>query len=70
MNEEIMEQLKENFPALKKFSHLFELTVTEEKDLLLYSEETSSFRGDILTQQDCLELSQLFALLATAFEEE
>ena len=63
------EQLKENFPVLKKFKDIFELTMTEENDLLMYSEETSTFRGDVLTQQDCLEISQLFALLATAFEE-
>jgi len=67
MNEEIMEQLKENFPVLKRFDESIELSLDEKKTGLIL-ETKDNF--NTLSQQDCLELSQLFALLATAFEEE
>jgi len=66
MNEEIMEQLKENFPVLKRFDESIELSLDEKKTGLIL-ETKDNF--NTLSQQDCLELSQLFALLATAFEE-
>lgn len=68
MNEEIMNQLMENFPVLKKFDRddLY-LDINDKNQLQLVIDHCSMYE---LTQQDCLELSQLFALLATAFEEE
>jgi len=67
MNEEIMKQLVENFPVLKRLDESIEFYLDEKKNgLILETKENYN----TLTQQDCLELSQLFALLATAFEEE
>lgn len=64
----IKEVLKENFPILKKTEENNVFWVNQDDELGLY---IGNHAGEdiALTQQDCLELSQLFALLATAFEE-
>ena len=64
MNEELMNQLKENFPILEKAKDCIRININIEGKLCLNSNYSME-----LTQQDCLELSQLFALLATGFEE-
>ena len=69
-NQEVIEQLKENFPILKKIEKDIQLSIlshTEGRpnELMLEIEYTNY----PIDQNDCLQLSQLFALLATAFEE-
>jgi len=75
MNDEIFEKLKEQFPVLEKIGKYFKITtVSEENNEVLALTKFGMTYGEdefftTLTQQDCLELSQLFALLATAYEE-
>jgi len=64
MDEEIMERLQKNFPVLKKLEKSMSVVINDKGKLCLKAKYLMK-----LTQQDCLELSQLFALLATAFEE-
>ena len=65
MNEkEFMSQLEENFPVIKKLSYQgISFKTNEDNKLCLVAKYTTE-----IDQQDCLELSQLFALLATGFE--
>ena len=66
MHGEIFESLKQNFPILNKLDDKCAITFeTNDKNELFLCTETLSCN---LNQQNCLELSQLFALLATAFE--
>jgi len=65
MSEEIMDQLCIKFPILNTIKKDLHLDISHEGKLHLTTENTVYE----LNQQDCLELSQLFALLATAFEE-
>jgi len=64
MSDELFETLKENFPILEKLEGGLRIKVNEQEKLCLDTKYSME-----LTQQDCLELSQLFALLATGFEE-
>lgn len=66
--DETMEQLKQAFPVLVKLEEDIKLCLpNDERNELGVSTPKSYYP---LTQQDCLELSQLFGILATAFEEE
>jgi len=62
--EETFKQLLENFPVLDKIKEDVWF-ISHENELILCTKS----KNHIVNQQDCLELSQLFALLATAFEE-
>jgi len=66
---EIYEKLKQAFPVLERVSKNFRLKVTQNNELELVSPISDCEIENSLTQQDCLELSQLFALLATVFQE-
>lgn len=66
--DETMERLKQAFPVLVKLERGIKLCLPTDDECKL--ELNIAENHYLLTQQDCLELSQLFGILATAFEEE